>query len=112
MPIERINLSSSTVGGFAAFYPNGTVHTTGISSTTIDVIHLWAYIANSNGAADLQLYIPNGYPSQLVVSIPSKTLVKVLDGIQLNGNGSSGTSLGMASGATIMLGGYVLRITP
>lgn len=113
MPIQRINFSSTPIGGFSSFYSSGTIHTTGISNTTIDVIHLWAYIPNGGGAADLQISTPNsGYPYQLIITIPAKTIIKVLDGIQLNGNGSSGSTLGMQSGATIMLSGYILRITP
>lgn len=112
MPIERINLTYTPRGGFVGGN-NVTVHTTGISSTTIDVVHLWVYLANSGGAADLQLYTTDSpFPAQMVITIPTKTVVKVLDGINLCGNGSTGGSISIYCPNYLGIGGYVLRITP
>jgi hypothetical protein len=93
-----------------------TIHTTGVSATVVDQLHIEAYNGHT---ADVVLTIEFGgatVPDQnIVVTIPFKSgKVLVVDGDILLGNGSAGlvVTAFAATANVITLSGYVRRITP
>ena len=113
MPIERLNLSTTPTGRALYFFPSATIHTTGISSTIIDVIHVWAYAANSNASSIIDVYYgPITFGSQSRTTIPAGAILKIIDGAQLSGDGTSGNSVLFQTSSGHAYFGYILRITP
>jgi len=113
--IDKLILSGSTQGQpisvAATGTPGTTIHTTGISTTVIDEI--WLYATNNDtvlrnltveyGSGNIQLVIP-----------PQAGLSIVLTGLVLTGTGAAGNVVrAFASAANqIRIVGYVNRITP
>jgi hypothetical protein len=119
MPIAKTILSGST-GGMpikvvATATTGTTIHTTGVSSSVIDEV--WLYATNTSAAA-VNLTIEFGSttaPDQnIVVAIPSKSGLSILvAGLVLAGTGSAGRTISAFAGTAnvINIAGYVNRIS-
>lgn len=91
-----------------------TIHTTGISSSVMDEVWLWAY---NDGAVEVLLTIEFGGttdPDDLIVQpVPAGTgLFLVVPGLPLTGTGSTGSIVGAFADTAnvITLYGFVNRI--
>jgi len=97
--------------------PGTTIHTTGVSATTLDRLYMFA--VNSD-TVDRNLTIEFGgttSPDNLIQVFPvpfKQGLVLVVDGLPLIGNGGSGLTVGAFASATnvIMVYAYILRVVP
>lgn len=114
---EKIKLSADSVGSGVWLGSSGmstNIHTTGISSSALDEVWIYANNNNPSGTADIQVEI--GGTNTIKQSIPASTgLVLVIPGLIACGDGTSGTDItaadsGFTGGVTIF--GYVNRITP
>lgn len=114
----KVHLSGSTGGQpikvVATATTGTTIHTTGISSTDIDEI--WLY-ANNTSASEVKLTIEHGgtaSPDNLIeIPIAAEAgLVLVIPGLILSGTGNEGRSIRAFAATTnvINITGYVNRI--
>lgn len=119
MPISKTLLSGSTGGmpiKVVAIASTGTtIHATGVSSSVIDEV--WLYATNTSAAA-LNLTLEFGSttaPDQnIILSIPSKSgLTICVAGLILSGTGSAARTITAFAGSanSINIVGYVNRIS-
>lgn len=119
MPITKTILSGSTNGMpikvVATATTGTTIHTTGISTSTVDEV--WLYATNT-GATTVTLTIEYGSttaPDQnIILAIPSKSGLSIcVAGLVLTGTGSVGRTITAFAGTTnvINISGYINRIS-
>ncbi len=95
------------------------VHATGISSTTVDRLYLWANNTQAATASTVLLTLEWGNAtapdSNIIVPIPGQAgLVQIADGLPLTGTGAASSTVKAfaATTAVINITGYVLRVVP
>lgn len=115
---SKVHLSAST-GGMpikvaATSSPGTDIHTTGISSTAIDEVWLYAYNSSTSSVVLTIQYGGTTSPDQdIKLSIPATSgLTLVVPGLLLSGTGSAGRLIEAYAGTAnvITISGYVNRI--
>jgi hypothetical protein len=117
--ISKEILSGSTVGGPIVVVetesPGTIIHTTGVSSTVIDEVWLYAINSDTLNRALVVEFGGTGSNNEIYIGIPPQSgLTVLIPGLCLQGNGSDVSRIRAYSpdSGSISLIGFVNRITP